>query len=440
MSLWIKSAKLLTLSSVATISGILLVTSSSASIEDLPPIVEKLPIPELDVKTQIASLHTDISEQIQDAPTNEMRWTAHSLEVKSGDTLGKLLNNLGVSSAEIHSLSVTKDAKPLVNLRVKDQLTVWLDDEKNIQKISFPKSQTLTYEVSRQDNQFNVSEIIADVEIVRTVGSAEIKGAFYLAAQEAGLSARSIMNLADVFAWDIDFIRELRDGDRLKVIYEKRYIDGEYIGDGDILAAEITTNNQNNIHKAYLMRDGDKNIGYYDEKGGSLRKAFLRNPVDVVRITSRFNPKRFHPVLKKWKAHRGVDYGGPTGTPVRATGKGKIVKRAYGPGYGRYIKIQHQNNYMTVYGHFSKFGKYKQGQYVNQGDIIGYLGQSGRATGPHLHYEFRMNGKHVDPLKVKFAAAGPIEKKYRSDYQSLVAQLDSQMEQLSNVAIAANFE
>ena len=437
MSFMIKSAKLFAVSSLATLSGILLVTSSSASLEDLPPIVERLPIPEIDTKTQISGIKENIQLQTS---VDESHWQSHKLSVKSGDSLGKLLSQIGVSAAEIHELATTSAAKPLVHLKVGDQFSIWLDEQKQIQRVSFPKSQVLTYEVNRKNDQFQVAEIHADVEIQRAVASSEINSAFYIAAQNAGLSPKSIMNLADIFAWDIDFIRELRDGDQLKVIYEKKYIDGEYIGDGDILAAEISTNNQNEMHYAYLMRDGDKNIGYYDENGGSLRKAFLRNPVDVVRITSRFNPKRFHPVLKKWKAHRGVDYGGPTGTPVRATGKGKIIQRAYGPGYGRYIKIQHQNNYMTVYGHFSKFGKYKKGQYVNQGDIIGYIGQSGRATGPHLHYEFRVNNKHVDPLKVKFASAGPIPKKYKSEYQNLVAQLNSQMEQFDNISVAANFE
>jgi murein DD-endopeptidase MepM/ murein hydrolase activator NlpD len=249
------------------------------------------------------------------------------------------------------------------------------------------------------------------------------------------------MNLADLFAWDIDFGRELRDGDVFKVIYEAKYLDGKYIGDGDILAAQIITNKGQSPHNAFIKRDGDKVIGYYDEKGKNLKKAFLRSPVDYVRITSRFSPKRFHPILKKWRSHRGVDYGGPIGTPVHATGSGKIVYRGWGPGYGRYIKVEHAGKYMTLYGHLSKFGKFKKGSYVSQGETIGYIGMSGLATGPHLHYEFRINNEHVDPLKVKFPDAGPIDKKYRADFKKQTHFLLSQLDRLdSNTYLARGFE
>lgn len=267
------------------------------------------------------------------------------------------------------------------------------------------------------------------MDIRTEVASGTIDSSFYLAGERAGLSAKTIMNLADLYAWEIDFIRELRKGDTFKIIYQAKYLNNEYIGDGDIIAAQITTNQRQDEHNAFLLQDDKgENIGYFDEHGKNLRKAFLKNPVDVVRITSTFRPKRFHPVLKKWRAHRGVDYGGPTGTPIRATGKGQVVFRGWDNGYGNYIKVQHAGKYMTLYGHMSKFGKFKKGQYVKQGEVIGYIGSTGLATGPHLHYEFRINGVHQDPLKMKFPSASPVPKTYQAAFNQqsklMLAQLD----------------
>jgi murein DD-endopeptidase MepM/ murein hydrolase activator NlpD len=428
MKKWSKHFKLATAAAITSISATLIVTSPSASVNfettqlELPPLQQGI-----------------FSESVE--PSNTPQLTKKTILIQPGDSLAKALDRVGVSARTTHEISQTHNAKWLTNLQIGDQLDIWLNADNTLQKIDYPKSAEIRYQLLKENDQFRIQKQHAEVETTPTLAMAKIEESFYLAGQKAGLSAKSIMNLADIFAWDIDFIRELRHGDHLKVIYEKRFIDGEYIGDGDILAAEITSYSGRESHKAFLLRDGNKNIGYYDEKGGSLRKQFLRNPVDVVRITSRFNPKRFHPVLKKWKAHRGVDYGGPIGTPVKATGKGKIIKRGWGPGYGRYIKIRHQNNYTTVYGHFSKFGKYKQGQWVDQGDVIGYIGKSGRATGPHLHYEFRINNKHVDPLKLKFPAAGPVAKKHRKQYLKTALLMQNQLDRLeTSTHVASYFE
>ncbi len=368
-------------------------------------------------------------------------WQELVVKIRKNGSLGAALDRLKISPATTHAINKLKNSHYLTNVRSGDQLTVWVDKHHQLQKILYPKSQTLSHELIKTENGYRILEKKKPIDIRTETASGIINGSFYIAAKKAGLSARSIMNLSDVFAWDVDFSRELQSGDTFKVIYETKYLDGKYIGDGNILAAQITSNNQKQTHQAFIVRDNDKVIGYYDEKGRNLKKAFLRSPVDYVRITSKYNPKRFHPVLKRTRPHRGVDYGGPKGTPIRATGDGKVIFRGWGKGYGRYVKIKHAGKYTTLYAHFSKFGKFKKGQHVKQGDIIGYMGKTGMVTGVHLHYEFRVKNKHVDPLKVKFPDAQPLAKKYRAEFKTTSTFLLSQLKRLDGrTHVARNFE
>jgi murein DD-endopeptidase MepM/ murein hydrolase activator NlpD len=391
-----------------------------------------LPLPKLPAHSFSGSV-----PEIEKTP----QWQEHKIMIRKNESLSTALGSLNISPATTYEIGRLQNSNLLTNLNVGDELEIWVDKDQNLQKILYPKSQLTTYELVKTSTGYQIQENKAQVEIRTETAYGTINGSFYIAAQNAGLSARSIMNLADLFAWDIDFARELRDGDVFKVIYEAKYLGNKYIGDGDILAAQIITENGNNAHNAFIMRDNKNVIGYYDEKGKNLKKAFLRSPVDYVRITSKFTPRRFHPILKKWRSHRGVDYGGPIGTPIHVTGSGKIIYEGWGPGYGRHIKVQHAGKYMTLYGHLSKYGKFKKGSYVSQGQTIGYMGMSGLATGPHLHYEFRIHGKHVDPLKVKFPAAGPIDKKYRVAFKKRSHLLLSQLDRLdSSTYLARNFE
>ncbi len=368
-------------------------------------------------------------------------WQELVVKIRKNGSLGAALDRLKISPATTHAINQLKNSHLLTKVRSGDQLTVWVDKHHQLQKILYPKSQTLSHELVKTENGYRIIEKKKPIDIRTETASGTINGSFYVAAKKAGLSARSIMNLSDIFAWDIDFSRELQVGDTFKVIYETKYLNGKYIGDGSILAAEITRNKGKQTHHAFIVRDEDKVIGYYDENGRNLKKAFLRSPVDYVRITSKYNPKRFHPVLKRTRPHRGVDYGGPQGTPIRATGDGKIVFRGWGKGYGRHVKIKHAGKYTTLYAHFSKFGKYKKGQYVKQGDVIGYMGKTGMVTGVHLHYEFRVNNKHVDPLKVKFPDAQPLAKEYRAEFKKSSSFLLSQLERLDGrTNIVRNFE
>ncbi|QCU89475.1 M23 family metallopeptidase [Thiomicrorhabdus sediminis] len=405
----------------------------TSSIANLPAKTINLPLPPL------AKDEADKTAQTFQDPTEN--WQQHKIKIRPNDSLSTALEKINIGATTVYKIARTKNSKLITDLKVGDELTVWIDSDQQLQKILYPKTQTVSYELVKTENGYFIDEKVSDVEIRTETAYGKIEGAFYLAAERAGLSAKSIMQLADMFAWDIDFIREFYKGDTFKVIYETRYLNGEYIGDGDILAAQITTNGGRETHNGFILRDKDKVIGFYDDNGKNLKKAFLRNPVDYVRITSKFNPKRFHPVLKKWRSHRGVDYGGPKGTPIRATGSGKIITRGWGNGYGNHVKIQHAGKYMTVYGHLSKFGKFKRGQYVKQGDVIGYMGMTGLATGVHLHYEFRINGKHVDPLKMKFPAANPVAAKYKQRFKQNSRFLLSQLDRIDGQTyIAKGFE
>ncbi|MDG6774809.1 peptidoglycan DD-metalloendopeptidase family protein [Thiomicrorhabdus sp. ZW0627] len=392
-----------------------------------------MPLPPVDQEAESVDVQSVRSFSEQD-------WQKHVVKIPKNGSLGGALASVNVPASITYQIGKLKNSNLLTNLRAGDTLTIWIDKHDNLQKILYPKSKTLRYELHKQGEQYQIQTIEEPIQIRTEIATGTISDSFYLDGKKAGLSAKSIMNLADIFAWDIDFIRELRPGDTFKVIYETRYLNNEYIGDGNIIAAQVTTNNKHETHNAFLLKDGDKIIGYYNEQGKNLKKAFLRNPVDYVRITSRFQPKRYHPVLQKWRAHRGVDYGGPIGTPIHVTGNGKIVFRGWGHGYGNYIKVQHAGKYMTVYGHMSKFGKFKKGSWVKQGDIIGYIGKTGLATGPHLHYEFRINGKHQDPLKMKFPAAQPVAKKYATEFKKQSHLMLSQLDRLSTDLRMASFE
>jgi murein DD-endopeptidase MepM/ murein hydrolase activator NlpD len=243
------------------------------------------------------------------------------------------------------------------------------------------------------------------------------------------------MELANIFGWDIDFALDLRKNDQFSILYEKQFVDGEEIAAGNILAAEFS--NRGKTFRAVRFVDPKGHANYFTPDGNSMRKTFLRTPVDFARISSRFNLKRKHPVLNQIRAHKGVDYAASTGTPIKATGDGKIIFRGWKGGYGRVVIVQHGQRYTTLYAHLSKFNhKRKKGGYVKQGQIIAYVGKSGLATGPHLHYEFRVNGVHRNPLTVPLPHAKPITKQYLAEFSKQTQPLISQLDQIKTVRLA----
>ncbi len=426
------SFKLLVLT-LATLSiGVVVLLSASKTSADAGAETITLPLPDPIFVEYVESVSIKIAEE---------NWTKHQITIKLNDSLSVVLERLGIGSQVSHSILQTENSKLITNLRVGDNIKIWLNEAGELQRIVYPKTQVIHHKLSVEDGSFIIQKQERPVEIRVVSAYGAIKGSFYLSGIRAGLNSKTIMDLADIFTWEIDFIRQLRIGDRFEVIYEQKFINGNYIGNGDILAARITTG-KDRLHTAFLLRDKEnQKIGYFDINKKNLRKAFLRNPVDFTRISSGFNPRRFHPVLKKYRAHRGIDYAAPTGTPIRAAGDGKISRRYYDRGWGNVIFIQHANNIVTVYGHMSKFGKYRKGQRVQQGAIIGYVGSTGLSTGPHLHYEFRINGVHVDPLTVEFASAEPVPKKHLTEFKRLAGLMNSHMGRLRpETQLAGNFE
>ena len=250
------------------------------------------------------------------------------------------------------------------------------------------------------------------------------------------------MNLAGIFAWDIDFVLDIRQGDQFSVIFEEFWRDGARVAEGEILAAEFV--NQGERYRALRYEVPDGRVDYFTPDGRSVRKAFVRAPLAFSRISSNFNPRRRHPKLNTIRAHKGVDYAAPTGTPVKAAGDGKIIFRGRKGGYGNTVIVQHGGNITTLYAHLSRFSKRRNGSRVGQGQVIGYVGATGLATGPHLHYEYRRHGVHLNPRTVKLPDAEPLAADLRADFdahaRSLLQQLDRQRELYAADAPAQNRE
>ncbi|MEK7797167.1 MAG: M23 family metallopeptidase, partial [Pseudomonadota bacterium] len=245
----------------------------------------------------------------------------------------------------------------------------------------------------------------------------------------AGLSEGLLLKLVEIFGWDIDFAQQLRRGDGFAVIYEEKFSQGQKIADGQILAAEFV--NQGKTYRAIGFRDDRGRLEYHTPEGLSLRRPFLRTPVELSRISSRF-AMRFHPVLKTWRAHTGVDYAAPTGTPVRATATGRVTALGWNGGYGQAVTLKHGGAFSTLYGHLSRFHSgLRVGSPIEQGQVIGYVGATGLATGPHLHYELQVNGRHQNPITFKFPGATPLAPEHKQAFLRNAGQFGTRLDLIS---------
>ena len=349
-------------------------------------------------------------------------------KIKSGDSLSTIFSRLDLSKSDLHSITHANDlGKQFASVRPGKQLVFNTDSEGLLQQLIYNKNAIETLKASRSETGFNVELISKPVETKIVSSQATINSSLFLDGKDAGLSDKTIMQLANIFAWDIDFALSLRKGDQLTVVYEKLFVDDKEFDTGNIISAEFINDGQ--TFTALRFEDDKGNASYYTPDGKSMRKAFLRTPVDFARISSPFNLKRKHPVLNRIRAHKGVDYAAKTGTRIKTTGDGKIIFRGLQRGYGRVVIVQHGQKYSSLYAHMSKFqSKQRVGSRVKQGQTIGYVGKSGLATGPHLHYEFRVNGVHRNPLTVKLPHAEPINKsllaKFKKQTEPLLAQLN----------------
>lgn len=348
-------------------------------------------------------------------------WSNYTLG--SGDNLAKLFDRAGLSPQQLYRITQLPIAKKRLS-KVKPGQTIELgrDDRGELQELRYAIDRKQTLIIKSEDGEYQERIDTKEVELRSHFAAATINSNFWNAGIDAGMSPNQIMSLAGIFGWDIDFALDIRKGDTFKVLYEQEFINGHYVGEGQIIAAEFT--NQGDSFKAVRHTDGN----FYSDKGKAMRKAFLRAPVQFNYVSSNFNPRRLHPVTKRVRPHNGTDYVAPVGTPIMAAGDGKVIKSAYNNLNGNYVFIQHGSKYVTKYLHLKK-RKVKQGQRVKQGQTIGLLGSTGRVTGAHLHYEFLVNGTHRNPRKVKLPEAEDIK---RSDRQAFLAFAGDQLEQLEH--------
>ena len=272
----------------------------------------------------------------------------------------------------------------------------------------------------KTDTEISIKKIKKEIQTITSFGFGEIKDSFYKSAKDVGIPDSIIMDFAFIFGWDIDFIFDVRQGDKFSVIFETDYSEGERISSGDIVLAEFINKDKKFIAQRFF--DEIQGKQYFNEKGENVKKAFLRAPLDFAYISSHFNPNRMHPILHRIKAHNGVDYAAKRNTPVKASGDGVISFIGRQSGYGRTVEIKHGGNIKTLYAHLEKFNtKLKVGSKVKQGEIIAYVGDSGQATGPHLHFEFWQGEIRTDPVKVKLPSAKPVNNSQKNEFNNLLA-------------------
>ena len=349
--------------------------------------------------------------------------------IKRGDSLGSIMHRYDFPASLPHKIVNSTDGENFKNIRIGRQIEFLLDAESlELLEIHYPYS-SLERLVAKIDEDVTVQIEEIDHEITQTTASGNITHSLFGAASEAGISDNMIMSLAEIFAWDIDFVRDIQSGDSFKLIYEQHMNGSQLLKEGDIVAAEFTNNDHKFVAIRHIDKNGDK--GYYAPDGSSMRGTFLKSPMKFSRISSGFSNRRFHPILKTWRAHKGVDYAARTGTPIRSVADGKVTYRGTKGGYGRTVVLSHGGKYSTLYAHMSKYNaKVKTGNYVKQGQIIGYVGSSGLATGPHLHYEFRVNGVHQNPLTYKTPKAESLDE---SELPAFQATVQEQLIALNNI-------
>ncbi|MDW2176411.1 peptidoglycan DD-metalloendopeptidase family protein [Vibrio sp. 1637] len=341
-----------------------------------------------------------------------LRWETY--KVKNGESAAILFSRVGLSARLLHELvSSDKEVeKQLTRLRPGDRLQFGFDENNNLVQLRRTLSAFETFRITLKDGKY-VSEVDKkEVDFQYNYAEATIKSNFWNAGISSGLNGNQIMELAGIFGWDIDFALDIRKNDSFRVLYQEEVVEGEVIGRGKIIAAIFK--NQGDTFTAILDQKSGK---YYDENGRAMKKAFLRAPLDFRRVSSNFNPRRLHPVTGRVRPHRGTDYAAPVGTPIWAAGDGVVQKSSYNKFNGNYVFIKHSNTYITKYLHLTK-RTVRAGQRVKQGQTIGTLGGTGRVTGPHLHYEFLVNGVHKNPRTVNLPQSKSLTGKARQTFMA----------------------
>jgi murein DD-endopeptidase MepM/ murein hydrolase activator NlpD len=359
--------------------------------------------------------------------------------VEKGDTLGRIFERIGVGRAQMHELLATPVArKHLTSLRPGEVVELRYSETQGLLGLEYHYNDFEYLAVEKSAAGYKSRLLKEDYERRVTTASGVIRTSLFQGAQDAGLPDPLIMRMVEILGWDIDFALDIQPGDRLTVLYEEYHTrEGKKVRDGHILAVEFV--NRGKAVRAVRYVDPQGVASYYSPAGNAMRKAFLRTPVKFSRISSGFSQGRLHPVLSTVRAHKGVDYAAPTGTPVKAVGDARVVFLGQKGGYGNVIMLEHAGRYTTVYGHLSRYAPgIRASQRVAQGDVIGYVGQTGLATGPHLHYEFRIDGVHRDPLTVKLPKSLPIESRYLADFKRKTTELVAGLDQAHRTRLALN--
>ncbi len=353
--------------------------------------------------------------------------------VRKKDTLTHIMDRLGFGVREALALVKLENASVLNVLHPgqKIQVTTTSDESDNprLEKLKLQLDVYETLLVRRLDGTYVADIVKREPEIRHRTAGAIIQGSLLKSARHSNIPKGILYSLANIMGWQVDMARDIRNGDEFRIVYEEHYLDGKRIDYGQIVAAELIANGRRFRAVRHLEENGS--IIYYTPEGEGTQSSFLRSPIKFARVTSNFSKRRLHPIKKVWQPHNGVDYGAPMNTPVRSTGDGKVIFAGVKNGYGKTIILRHGIRFKTLYAHLNRFHKdIRTGNRVQQGDIIGYVGTTGWATGPHLHYEFRVNDRHMNPLTVKLPTSSPIDPQYRDDFIREAKILMSKLERI----------
>lgn len=363
-------------------------------------------------------------------------YSTTTVTVGRNDTLERIFRRLELDLADLASMRALPTLRAQLDRLYPDEVLTLQHRDGALLGLERRLAPGETLKVRREPDGFasELLEIPLQTEVRRA--EAVIDSSLFEAAGKAGMKDQTTLALAELFGWDIDFVLDIRPGDSFVVAYEQRFEDGEYVQDGPILAAKFV--NQGHVYRAVRYVGPDGNASYFTPEGTSLRKAFLRAPVAFTRVSSRFNPSRHHPVLNLIRAHKGIDYAAPTGTPVRAAGDGRVRLAGRKGGYGNVVELEHARGIATVYGHLDRFARgLRAGQRVAQGQLIGYVGMTGLATGPHLHYEYRVHGVPRNPQTIRLVDATPIGDALRADFVAKTSGLIASLDRAGSPALAA---
>lgn len=381
-------------------------------------------------KRYALELHVAALEAEDNELLDNLEW--QSYQVRSGDSLARIFQRLDFSAQQLHRVTQAEDASLLQRIHPGDALHVGRNSDGELVQLTYELNDMETLLITlMEDGSYASQRDLSEVEVRYGFANATISSSFWNAGVQAGLTQAQIMNLAELFGWDVDFVMDIRPGDHFSVIFEERFIDGEFVGTGSIVAAEFS--NQGDSFQAIRHDNGN----YYKPDGRNMRQAFLRAPVAFNRVSSDFNPRRVHPVTGQVRPHNGIDYAAATGTPVMAAGDGRVVESGYNNLNGNYVFIQHGERYVTKYLHLNR-RDVQRGSRVRQGQRIGTVGATGRVTGAHLHYEFLVNGVHRNPRTVDLPAAESLPRSEMAQFNVIVEERLAQLESQRRVMVAMN--